>query len=175
MMNKVIILLIMAISGCVYQKEPIRLKSTFDENQAEKLLEKGKMTLTGEAFLRQRGGVVVTCAGQGVTLIPETQYASERMMHIYGSPYQGFRSAADVKYSPITFAADSASYYTYMKKTMCNAQGHFKFTNLKKGKYIITTSVVWDVPNGNYYTTQGGSLMQQISLEEDNQHIILTR
>jgi len=174
-MKKFLILFLLVISGCVAQREPIQLKSIFNAEQAKKQLEKGNMTLTGEAFLRQRRGTVVTCAGQGVSLIPETEYASERMMHIYGSPYQGYRPAIDATYSSITFIPEEPSYHTYTKNTVCDAQGHFKFTNLKKGKYIIIATVVWETADGNYTSTQGGLLMEQINLTEDSQHVLITR
>ena len=138
------------------------------------LNQKGKMTLTGESFLRRTDGGVVTCAGQAVKLFPVTAYASERMRYIYGGTQQGYRSAMNFQLKPLDFTPDEQMYHVYEKKTFCDAQGHFKFSDMKPGKYYILTDVVWGpLPNRYYY--EGVIIMQQIDLQEDNQHFIFTR
>lgn len=172
-MKKLLILFTIIISACAHQ-EPIRLKSNFDANQAKNMLEKGKLTLTGEAFLRRIDGSIVTCAGEKVSLIPETSYALERMFHIYGSTGQGYRSAREFQTSPISFSPNNTDYNVYIKKVMCDSQGHFKFSNLKSGKYIVVAPVTWG-PIGKSIFYEGGNLMQQVDVIEDNQHVILSK
>jgi hypothetical protein len=58
---------------------------SFDPRGAAHIHQEGNNTITGEAFLRQNGGGVVTCAGYDVRLVPNTPYASKRMYVIYGN------------------------------------------------------------------------------------------
>lgn len=174
-MKKVLTILsvLFFINSCAHQ-EPIKLNSTFDENQAKSMLENGKMTFTGEAFLRRTDGGIVTCAGQEVKLIPETQYAAERIFHIYGAQQKAYSPAIYFITNPTTFTPDESAYYNYSRSSICNSQGHFKFTSLNKGKYIIIARVMWG-PLPNRYFPEGGNLVYHVELTENNQHVVLTK
>lgn len=174
-MKKILVVLSVSffINACAY-KEPIRINSTFDENQAKSMLENGKMTLMGEAFLRRTDGGIVTCAGQEVELIPETQYAAERIFHVYGSQQKAYKPYSYFIGNQTTFIPDEASYHNFQKLSVCDAQGHFKFTNINKGKYIIIASVLWG-PLPNRYYPEGGILIYRVDPIDNEQHVIMTQ
>jgi hypothetical protein len=133
-----------------------KLNSYFDANQAAFINKTGKNTITGSALIRQQGGGTVTCAGVPVILIPVTAYSSERMTAIYGNTNKGARFRGNIKFEP-----ESAEYQSYMKNTLCNAQGFFTFKNLADGEYFVTTKITWTISD----MPQGGVLMQRVTVK----------
>ena len=158
---------LLILSACVAPKNYI-LKSEFDANQAQKQLANGNNTISGEAFLRQSGGGVVTCAGYEVLLVPETPYAQERIGLIYGNTIKGYNPL----YNRITFTPDYPEYYLSQKRKVCSSTGHFEFKNVKDGTYFVVATVLWNVPNAGY---QGGTFMEKITVKDkENYEVILT-
>lgn len=142
------------LSACAKTYE---LHNSFDISKAQIVLEKGDNTIKGEAFMRQRGGGIVTCAGSDVELIPYTEYAGERIRIIYNGLATGFSPWGN----KITFIPDIQDYYHYSKTQTCSANGSFTFNNIKDGNYFITSCVQWwagDHP-------QGGCLMKNITVK----------
>lgn len=155
------------IVGCVANQPPIVLQSSFNENQAKELLKNGNNKISGNAFMKQSGGGVVTCAGQKVVLIPKTNYAEERMSHIYGSTDRG---AVFYKFNNIRtpkFANNEPSFTTFVKETICDSSGNFEFSNLADGDFFITTLITWNVgdPSMSINARQGGHLMQKVNVQ----------
>lgn len=143
------------LTGCV-EPQIINLTASFDIEQAKYIQDKGNNTIKGNAFLKQNGGGVVTCAGNGVDLIPITEYAKERIGKIYSNTEKGFSQNRGITFNP-----NSNDYRKYMKNTVCDSQGNFKFENIADGDYFITTVVTWNVGS----MPQGGGLMQKVSLK----------
>lgn len=106
--------------------------------------------------MKQRGGGVVTCAGNTVTLIPATDYAGARMLNIYGSTQGGVNSNP----KPPRFSPDSPEYRSMVKTTRCDAQGNFNFDRVADGDFYVQTFVAWEVAG----RAQGGNLMQRASV-----------
>lgn len=120
----------------------------------------GANTVTGQAFLRQRGGGVVTCAGNRVIMYPNTMYFLAKRN---GAP-------------EIEISNESS---TMEKSTQCDATGNFEFNNIQNGGWVIETTVGWDVPEINrigYYSSnrQGGLMRKEITVRsnEKNRFII---
>lgn len=134
----------LALAGCTSVGT---LTTSFDPNAAAFINQKGKATVTGQAFLRRNDGVVVYAAGSEVTLIPQTYYSRERMVQIYGS---GHFSAFGK-----SFKNDDPQYLAYTRHTVADGEGKFTFDQVADGSYYITTTVVW---MAGYYR-QGGALM----------------
>ena len=163
----------LAITGCfqiVYDETnpPIQLSSQFDSVAAKKLLVDGTNTIQGNAIVRPQGGGVVTCAGSKVSLVPVTDYATERMRHIYKSDQRGY-------YSPplpnFLCEPNTPEYHTQQKTQVCDAQGNFAFENVADGEFYLTATVVWMVE----YKWNGGYLMQRVKLSGgENRKIVLT-
>lgn len=127
----------------------------------------GKATVTGQAFLRQVGGRVVTCAGSAVFLMPATSYVRDivRMKEI----------GIKVGMNPSVIALT--------RNAICDAQGKFSFDMVPTGRWYLSTSVTWGVPHidedpglGPSVTTdqQGGKLRMLVSLKPGMNSYILT-
>ena len=135
-----VVIAVLAVAACA-APEPVRIATlgAFDPAEVAFIHETGPNTVQGQAFLRQRGGGVVTCAGAGVSLVPRGSYSVERMRNIYGTTERAARAVA--------WADDPAPVYgTYLRRTVCDAQGNFAFEGLADGDYFVTTVVAWSVP-----------------------------
>lgn len=182
-MPRILLTLALAmLAGCTLPPPPpppppIEL-TAFNPDEVAFIRERGNITINGSAFLRQRGGGVVTCAGSIVSLIPAGKHARERMEILYDSDAFSVRGLsmseelAQIAKSntksrthladdpPRGFPEESLEYLQYRRETRCDAEGKFKFPNVSAGTYFITTSVEWTVG----YKPQGGTLMLHVSL-----------
>lgn len=154
----------------------VNIQHPFDSAQAAKMLE-GNSKVTGSGFMRQRGGGVVTCAGQEVGLVPATAYATERFTALYGNldGLVGF-NRTQVKFNP-----DVPEYQRIRKITTCDAQGNFEFDKVGKGDFYLYTTVLWETPSVNIFGTpvmlpQGGAITMKVSLgNNENKRVVLSR
>jgi hypothetical protein len=134
--------------------------------QAAKQMEEGMNSIKGNAFLRQKGGGVITCAGQTVRLIPATNYAKQRFFALFGT----FEGGVNIERKNFRFVPDSPEYYTNTKTTKCDSQGNFNFERVADGEFYVTTIVAWQVGN----SPQGGGIMQKVSVRgAQNKSIIM--
>lgn len=137
----------------------VTVYAPFDEAQAKALLQPGTNTVRGNAFVRQRGGGVVTCAGSQVTLVPATTYASERMRYIYSDQNVTLPERARAPLSDQrVFSPDFGSYRQNVKTTVCDSQGNFTFDRVADGRFFVVTTVAWQVGSAN----EGARLMHQV-------------
>ncbi len=155
-----LLLVSLILASCVSPIPTVNISSMFDRYKAKKLLEDGNNTIKGSALIRQRGGGVVTCAGYSVYLFPETSYAKERITAIYGNTVRGYRDYSI--YGVVRFEPDIPEYYELIKRTVCDAQGYFKFANVADGKFFVTTQILWEAGD----SWQGGFLMQHVSVSD---------
>jgi len=162
-----------AISACVAivlfgcaspTKQKISLQSTFNKEQAQKLMAAGPNTIKGSALMRQVGGAVVTCAGQAIGLYPVTEYSTERVKHIYGNDNIGMISAFVAQHNLNPFENTDEDYRTLSKSTQCDAQGFFKFEKIADGEFYLTSSIMWKSnPSSMYY--EGGIMMRKVKVQ----------
>lgn len=162
MIRLCVLALAVAVSACAQPpaaspvaQVPIMLGTQFDAAQARAMLTDGVNMIKGNAFMRQRGGGVVTCAGSTVYLIPATEYAKRRFQILYGTPGDSGSNSrrADVKFDP-----DPPEYQTLVKTTRCDAQGNFTFDRVADGEFFVQTQVAWQVAG----RLQGGNLMHRV-------------
>lgn len=168
-MKKLVVvgLSILALAGC-RGPQTLEPMTDFDTNAASIINKKGSGSISGQAFLKQAGGGVVTCAGNEVELIPATDYATQRLRMMYGSDDYGYRNMA---MQGVT-RAEEDSYYTMTRNSLCDAQGNFTFKGVASGTYYVTTSVTWAV---NQYRYAGGTLMHKVEVKSGrNAELILT-
>ena len=158
---KKIALISLALLLTACQAPTYNIVAPFNEKEAEVALKKGNNTIKGEAFLRQAGGRVVTCAGYEVSLTPVTAYATERIMALYGTAEKG-QNILGWQARNYNFVPNEPRYFELRKTTVCNSTGYFEFKNIKDGSYYLVTSVLWT--NGQAW--QGGSLMQKVSVKD---------
>tara|TARA_R110001583_G_C5653711_1_gene408975 strand:+ start:2027 stop:2563 length:537 start_codon:yes stop_codon:yes gene_type:complete len=162
-MKKTIISLLTATAlvGCASTTTPkyAQTYSPFNLDDVAWIKEKGEATITGQAFLRTRGGDVKTCAGSTVYLIPSSNYAVERIRLLYGEEDNGVSWDHKTAAGEVLPVADPL-YFEYTLQTYCDADGNFKFENLPDGIYYLGTSVRWET-GAKHNSLQGGSLMQR--------------
>lgn len=139
--------LALAMAGCVAGPE---LTAIHNPSEVAWAAGSGTGSVSGEAFMRQQGGGVVTAAGEEVMLCPDSTYG---------------RNLAAVVESRVLLAggvdADN-SYLATCRRTIAGVDGDFLFTNLPAGTYYIFTQVRWMVP-GSYFPT-GGYLVEPVSV-----------
>jgi hypothetical protein len=149
------------LSGC---NEPRVVKISAEYNDqftAQQIEPTGNNTIKGSALIRQSGGGIVTCAGNKVDIAPVTTYSSERVQAIY-------MSNNEIAYAPIDRVLNTKivpdpplEYKQRARQTTCDAQGFFKFENVRDGLYFISTMVVWNVG----YIQNGGALIYKVNVK----------
>jgi hypothetical protein len=130
------------------QYSPITMTSVAADSEYAPFRQKGTAVVEGQAFLTTRGGDVKKGAGRLVTLDPATTYSQEWYSR-FGNRYAQFDAVP----------GDSL-FARARRTTVADADGRFRFTDLAPGRYIVRTTVTWEVPTGNLYvntmSVQGG-------------------
>jgi hypothetical protein len=144
------------VSACAY-----KMQSKFDPTEYAAYQGTGTGTITGQAFLRQQGGGVVTCAGSPAFAVPATAYTRE----IAAAAVSG-RAAFGIQGQAPIGSLGSAK-----KDSQCDAEGNFEITGLKAGNWIVMSQVSWMV---GYYS-QGGVVSKEVYVTDgQTQKVILT-
>ena len=150
----------------------VNLVNQFKPEASSWFNQSGNSSISGQAFLRQRGGGVVTCAAEEVTLYPVTDYSEEVISAQFdGAKNKGYSSYYDVwgiSSGSVEFDPPlSSEFLQNTKTTICDAQGNFTFKNLPAGReYYVLSRVIWEVPDSYGMSIEGGSLMLRVSTEE---------
>lgn len=152
-------ILALSLSGCAINKPIVHtLQSSYDPKEVSYSKKQGANIINGNAFMRQLGGGVVTCAGQEVFLSPISNYAKERITFLYNNENGGispYHEAINKK-----FDKTDEAYVADQKKTICNSEGKFTFKNVADGEYYVGTGVFWVIAN----MSQGGQMARKISV-----------
>jgi hypothetical protein len=102
----------------------------------------GPANLRGQAFLKTVGGDVKTCAGERVLLLPGIPYVDELFEKAKG----GISASPDPQLM------------SYVRSTICDAQGNFSFAQLPAQRWYVVTRVTWGVPHVEAPGSQPGPL-----------------
>lgn len=144
--------------GCAQQRTPYTMVSTFDEADYLPYTRSGDSSLAGQAFLRQKGGGVVTCAGSTVILFPATAYTREAI----------FAMARGSQ--PINTHQTEGRLTGAKRESRCDAQGKFAFSGLPSGlSWFVATEVKWQVG----YAVQGGALGREMVIGPGANEVLL--
>ena len=124
-------LLATLLAAC--QTAPAQLaprRAVFVEAEYAPFAGTGSSSIEGQAFMRTRGGGVRYGAGCTVACNPATSYSTEWYeRHVLG----GERLAAhDRRTEP------------YLRTTVADAEGRFRFDGLPPGDYYLACQIVWD-------------------------------
>lgn len=130
-------------ASCIRRRDA---QLVFNPSDHETYSGAGRGAVQGQAFLRQRGGGVVTCAGSQVFLIPSTPYF-----------HQALRSFSSIENAQFSINAEQ-----YRKRTTCDAQGNFRFDAIPDGTWLVVTEVRWHVG----HNSQGGALKSEVIVSE---------
>ena len=113
----------------------------------------GSTSITGQAFLRQRGGGVVTCAGSPVIAVP--------VGHFFD------------RISPAYLQDLQPGALSLIRQTTCDAAGNFRFSRLPAEKWRVVTNVTWETAD-RLDKFQGGVLSRVAPSEDAPDPIYLT-
>lgn len=155
--------LALLVSGCVAPSPqrasaPLRISAVFDAAAARDAIKDGPHTISGSAFMRQRGGGVVTCAGYEVSLIPVNAYAETRISYLYAERNAGFRP---VSADRLAFDPDPPEYQELRRQTKCDQRGEFRFEAVADGEYFVIAVVIWEAGK----SAQGGTLFTRVKVQ----------
>jgi hypothetical protein len=134
----VVLALPLACAGCSARQEPVRqfapsfvqMQTKFDYSEHEPYAKSGKNGIIGQAFLTRQGDGVVTCAGNRVLLMPATSYFREMFWHMIVA-----RSEPKPPETPYP------SLKGMFRRTECDAQGNFSFSEVPDGTWFLLTQV----------------------------------
>lgn len=134
---------------------------------AEAALAPGDATIRGSALIRQSGGGVVTCAGTTVYLVPATASTTDQLEALFGGDRGYFDRGGSTTFGGGAVVIPPAP----NRETICDAQGFFRFTEIRAGRWHLMTTVTWTV-RGGY---QGGTLLATAEVEAGKEvEIVLT-
>jgi hypothetical protein len=153
----VTLFVIMPLIMACATRQPVQMQTKFDTEEHKPYTETGNNTIKGQAFLRQRGGGIVTCAGSDVMLVPATSFFREAI--------NLFRAGK----KPLSNI--DPTYSNMIKRSQGDAQGNFSFRNLPNGNWYVLPEVKWTVG----YNPQGGTLMKEVSVSNgETKQVLLT-
>jgi hypothetical protein len=160
---------LLVLPGCQnVSTKRVDLFKSWNSKDVAHIHEEGVNTIKGSALIRQRRGTTVTCAGQQISLIPDSPYARERMRHLYGSLVKGFRPVGQ----KIQFSPDFDTYIAATRKTTGDTQGFFTFEKVPDGSYFVVTTITWAATE---YLYSGGGLMKRVDIKGgQTKSIVLT-
>lgn len=159
--NRVFALVLLAFAGGCTLEPTHQVLTPFLDNDYQLWRQSGPYTVAGQAFYKQPGGQVFTCAGESVSLMPLTGYNMELSKLLETG--KGF---------PPNYERRA---HKYDKKAMCDGSGKFAFENLPALSWLLITRVTWQ-ENGTFSfvplvggpTDKGGWLFQEIQIESAN-------
>lgn len=82
-------------------------------------------------------GVAYTCANSNVVLTPETPWVRQRMAILYKSASRAVLPADEVRAR--TPPERNQDYSNFVRRTTCDAAGHFAFSGLPEGSWFVIT------------------------------------
>jgi hypothetical protein len=136
----------------------------FPLSEYKALKTEGSGVVTGQAFLKTRGGDVKTAAGNTVMLNPITSYSNQW----YQVSYLGLKPLTEL----------DSRIHQYVIETVADADGKFEFTKVPPGEYFVTVLVSWEAATGyqGALRNQGSWISKKINvINDETLKVILTR
>jgi hypothetical protein len=151
---------LVGVSGCLgpvddrYQRTAV-----FVEEEYAPYVNPGTASLSGSAFMKTRGGDVKVCAGNNISMQPKSSHSDEWFAH------------AILRYERMTPPDPKVA--NFVRTTVGDARGDFKFLNVAAGKYYIVCKISWLSRTGK----GGGTAFAQITIEEGEHltNVVVTR
>ena len=138
---------------------------SFSPSEVEPFLQSNHVVLTGQAFLRTRGGAVQYAAGSRVTLLPATPYFIEYFENVVS-----VRSLSG-KAREGELGAEAAK---YARTSTADGQGNFAFSGIAPGTYIIYCVIQWYASGSSL--PEGGLVAKRLTVgDAPHQTYVLTR
>ena len=166
--------------SCVTPGVPYAYVNTYEPETLPKIDRSslGSNSISGSAFLRQGGGGIVNCAGNTVLLKKQVNLSLQR--NAYAKEYLALssRDRAVTVTDPrlVEFERDlSGIRNSFTKRSVCDVDGKFKFSNLGSGTYTIKTKVYWVVMDEGQGGIMGSTLtIPANSIDQDYSAVVNT-
>ena len=113
-------------------------RTPFDPAAAAFIHDHGEGVLEGHAFAVNQLGSVINAAGQRIYLYPATPYVRQRFTRQFLGGRELPAWLPDL-YSEDPFLRD------YVRTTVADAGGNFRFEGLVPGTYLVATQVSWQL------------------------------
>ena len=126
-------------------------RPAFPEAEYQALRTTGTATVTGQVFLKTRGGDVKVGAGNPVYLNPVTSYSTFAWTH--HKEVQGMTEP-------------DPRIHKYMRTTTADGSGRFSFKDVPAGRYYVTGLVSWEAPQAGRLVRQGGTIWKEITIKD---------
>jgi hypothetical protein len=138
---------------------PVTLTAPFRVEEVSFVKQPGEATVSGTAALRLADGTSKSCAGFNVELLPVAAYSSERIARTYGNTREG---QILLEQNPPRFTPDVKEYHELLLKSVCDAKGQFRFSQVPAGEYFIMAFIIWDDTSSATPRKTGGAVMKRI-------------
>jgi hypothetical protein len=125
----------------------------------------GSCTITGQAFLRTRGGEVRLGAGCEVVLAPQTSYTREVWQRTI------------VSEDPVALEEADPRATRYVHKVIADGEGRFEFPDLPLGEYFLACAIEWEVATSLGPMNSGGIAHAEAHLKKlgETVKVVVTR
>ena len=148
----VVVLMAVVLMSCTSIAPTPVSRIPFPESEYLSLPKTGTATITGQAFLKTRGGDVITAAGNEVLLNPFTSYS----LQWYEKSYLLSSMLLPERHDP--------RLEKYFRRKVADASGRFTFKDVPAGEYFLVATVTWEAPVGpsGELVMQGGVIAKRI-------------
>ena len=123
------VVLLTLVAGCAVQRQ-----ARFDPEECASYERPGTATVSGQAFLKTRGGDVKYGAGNTVELRPVTTYSVE-----------WYRT---VVVSGRGLAPGDSRENAFVRSATADGEGRFRLEGLPGDKYYVTCNIIWETATG---------------------------
>ncbi len=126
------------------------LKNKFDKDATLDLVTKGKAVIKGQAFARDNKNALVLL-NKTIVSADKKQFAvkgTKIILTPYTAYFEEWNKANEPKknslYIPPALPLPKGAELCFIETTVIDDEGHFEFSNLKPGKYLLTTIFKFD-------------------------------
>jgi len=105
----------------------------------------GPNTVSGQALYTSLAGDTRVCANQTVRLVPDSAYARQRFLELYGSDVSGQSNGKN--FGPYGPDRSDPRYLLTSRSTTCDAAGNFKFDGVANGTWYVLSTMAWSANN----------------------------
>ena len=159
-----VILGILAAAGCGRGSVVELPAPIFESRSADYVLADGDSVVWGSAFSRQRGGDLVSCAGNTVYLMPDTEFYNWVLSPVTVTTRGGQFGIGGARYTDREYPVAerlNGEPSRWVRTTSCDIDGRFEFQGIPRGSYIVATVITWFAAG----SPQGGAVSQSVVVD----------
>jgi hypothetical protein len=152
----------LALNACSWNDNRWLPREIYQPTSTAWSTQPGSNTVTGQAMFTTLTGETRDCAGMTVRLVPDSGYARQRFMELYGSDVSGVSNGLVFnKYGP---DLSDPRYLIASKTTTCDASGKFSFDNVANGTWYVVSNVVW--AGDSAPDSRGSAMFKRIQVKD---------